>query len=81
MMGLADFTKRELRLHPEQTQIFTPTPSTYSAAMYYTGLDYKSKKPIYVEKSQAAKERQKSAVTPSVKRIDTKHQTAPKRSK
>jgi uncharacterized radical SAM protein YgiQ len=82
MMGLADFTKRELRLHPEQTQIFTPTPSTYSAAMYYTGLDYKSKKPIYVEKSQAAKEKQKSAVTPSVKRVDAKHKMptkAPKR--
>ncbi len=62
MQNLKNFTTNELRINPEQAQIFTPTPGTYSAIMYYTGLDPKTKKPISVEKNMAKKEEQKSIV-------------------
>lgn len=62
MKNLKNFTTHELRINPEQAQIFTPTPGTYSAVMYYTGLDPKSKKPIFVEKNMAKKEEQKAIV-------------------
>ena len=41
---------------PEQVQQFIPTPGTLSTCMYYTGLDPRSMKPLYVprtEKEQA----------------------------
>jgi radical SAM superfamily enzyme YgiQ (UPF0313 family) len=62
MKNLKNFTTHELRINPEQAQIFTPTPGTYSAVMYYTGLDPKSRKPIFVEKNMTKKEEQKSIV-------------------
>lgn len=62
MKNLKNFTTHELRINPEQAQIFTPTPGTYSAVMYYTGLDSKSKKPIFVEKNMTKKEEQKAIV-------------------
>jgi uncharacterized radical SAM protein YgiQ len=36
MTAMKNFTSSRLRLSPEQVQIFTPTPSTYSTLMYYT---------------------------------------------
>ena len=39
MKDLKDFANSDLKLNPEQVQIFTPTPSTYSTLMYYTELD------------------------------------------
>ncbi len=36
---------------PQQIQIFTPTPSTLSTTMYYTGIDPYTKEKVYVEKS------------------------------
>lgn len=62
MKNLKNFTTNELRINPEQAQIFTPTPGTYSAVMYYTQLDPKSRKPIFVEKNMTKKEEQKSIV-------------------
>lgn len=62
MKNLKNFTTHELRINPEQAQIFTPTPGTYSAVMYYTELDPKSKKPIFVEKNMTKKEEQKAIV-------------------
>ncbi len=62
MKDLKDFANRDLRLNPEQIQIFTPTPSTYSTLMYYTELDPWSLKPIYVEKDPMKKQRQKDIV-------------------
>ncbi len=59
MEMLGRFCKEELRFTPEQIQIFTPTPSTYSTLMYYTGFDPFTKKPIFVEKDGQKKERQK----------------------
>ena len=37
MRELKRFVSRKLEINPEQVQIFTPTPSTYSSLMYYTG--------------------------------------------
>jgi radical SAM superfamily enzyme YgiQ (UPF0313 family) len=39
MRELKRFATQRLRLTPEQVQVFTPTPSTWSTAMYYTGID------------------------------------------
>ncbi|MBQ8305644.1 MAG: YgiQ family radical SAM protein [Blautia sp.] len=41
---------RDLGFMPEQVQDFYPTPSTLSTCMYYTGLDPRSMKPVYVPK-------------------------------
>jgi len=56
MVELKNFTKHKLQINPEQAQIFTPTPSTYSSLMYYTGLDPETKKPIFVEKDPQKRE-------------------------
>ncbi len=63
MEKLRQFIKKELRLKPEQAQIFTPTPSTYSTLMYYTERDPFSGKKIFVEKDIKAKENQKRRIT------------------
>ena len=39
---------RDLGYMPEQVQDFYPTPSTISTCMYYTGLDPRTMKPVYV---------------------------------
>lgn len=44
---LAEFL-RDLGYMPEQVQDFYPTPSTISTCMYYTGVDPRTMKPIYV---------------------------------
>lgn len=44
----------------EQVQDFTPTPMTRSSVAYYTGIDPKTLKNIYVERNQIEKQRQKS---------------------
>jgi radical SAM superfamily enzyme YgiQ (UPF0313 family) len=62
MQELKNFTSRQLRLSPEQVQIFTPLPSTWSAAMYHTGIDPFSKEPIFVEKELRKKEAQKDII-------------------
>lgn len=62
MLKLKDFIRRHLKLNPEQVQIFTPTPSTYSTLMYYTGIDPFSMKGIYVAKDIKEKEAQKKAL-------------------
>jgi uncharacterized radical SAM protein YgiQ len=62
MRRLKQFSSEELHISPEQVQIFTPSPSTYSSLMYYTGLDPFSRQPIFVEKDLARRERQKQIV-------------------
>ncbi|MDD3462867.1 MAG: YgiQ family radical SAM protein [Sulfurospirillaceae bacterium] len=62
MLNLKDFATNVLRMSPEQAQVFTPTPSTYSTLMYYTELDPKTRKPLFVEKDTLKKERQKQIV-------------------
>jgi uncharacterized radical SAM protein YgiQ len=63
MLELKQFTSQQLQINPEQVQVFTPTPSTYSTLMYYTGLDPWTRQPIKVEKDLRRKERQKEIVT------------------
>lgn len=63
MRKLKSFASRKLHISPEQVQIFTPLPSTYSALMYYTEMDPFSMKPLFVEKEMGKKERQKRIVT------------------
>jgi len=63
MVRLKEYTSRELKLNPEQVQIFTPTPSTYSTLMYYTEIDPFTGKAIYAEKNLKKKGRQKEIVT------------------
>ncbi|MBA7576075.1 hypothetical protein ES708_17912 [subsurface metagenome] len=62
MYRLKEYTSKELKLNPEQVQIFTPTPSTYSTLMYYNEIDPFIGKIIYVEKNLKNKERQKGIV-------------------
>ncbi|MEJ2689710.1 MAG: YgiQ family radical SAM protein, partial [Deltaproteobacteria bacterium] len=57
------FISRELKINPEQVQIFTPTPSTWSTLMYCTGMIPGSGTPLFVEKDRAAKDRQKKVLT------------------
>lgn len=59
MHCLRAFVKKELRLRPEQIQIFTPSPSTWSALMYYTESDPFTGKALFVEKDRRKKEKQK----------------------
>ena len=68
MKKLKNFCSTVLNILPEQTQIFTPTPSTFSTLMYYTGLDPFSDTPVFVEKEHSAKERQKTILTGSKKK-------------
>ena len=60
MAKLKKFVRRELRISPEQVQIFTPLPSTYSALMYWTNLDPFTGERIFVEKDPGKRERQKT---------------------
>jgi uncharacterized radical SAM protein YgiQ len=63
MQRLKRFSSQKLRVNPEQVQIFTPTPSTYSSLMYYTEMDPFTREPIFVEKDPRRKEHQKDIVT------------------
>lgn len=47
-------------LYTDQVQDFMPTPMTASSVMFYTGRDLKTGRPIYVERDQRLKRRQKS---------------------
>jgi len=62
MRELKSFATRELKINPQQVQIFTPLPSTYSALMYFTGIDPATGRKIFVEKNMAKKQRQKNIV-------------------
>lgn len=47
-------------LYTDQVQDFMPTPMTASSVMFYTGRDLNDGRPIYVERDQRLKRRQKS---------------------
>ena len=63
MIDLKHFCSEKLHVSPEQVQIFTPLPSTYSALMYYTGVDPFTRQPLFVEKDPRRREQQKDIVT------------------
>ncbi|MCX5781308.1 MAG: YgiQ family radical SAM protein [Elusimicrobia bacterium] len=62
MRHLKDFVSRELKLKPEQVQIFTPTPSCWSTVMYWTGINPFTGKPLFVEKNDHKKDIQKAVL-------------------
>jgi uncharacterized radical SAM protein YgiQ len=69
MKHLSGFMRKELHIDPEQVQIFTPLPSTWSAVMYYTGRNPFTGVAIFVERDNAEKEKQKKALgRPAVKK-------------
>ena len=53
---------RDLGYMPEQVQDFYPTPSTLSTCMYYTGLDPRNMRPVYVPKSPHEKAMQRALI-------------------
>lgn len=63
MIDLQNFAAAELGILPEQVQIFTPTPSTYSSLMYFTETDPFTGEKIFVEKSETGKMQQKALIT------------------
>jgi radical SAM superfamily enzyme YgiQ (UPF0313 family) len=63
MQSLKDFTNKNLKLNPEQVQVFIPTPSTYSTLMFYTEMNPWTKQKVFVEKDQNKKQMQKDIVT------------------
>ena len=58
---LAEFC-RDMGFNPEQVQDFYPTPSTMSTAMYYTGVDPRTMKPVYTPKSSHEKALQRALI-------------------
>ncbi len=53
---------RDLGYMPEQVQDFYPTPSTISTCMYYTGLDPRNMKPVYVAVNPHEKAMQRALI-------------------
>ncbi|MBQ3835369.1 MAG: YgiQ family radical SAM protein, partial [Elusimicrobia bacterium] len=59
---LLSFIKNNLQFTPEQVQVFTPTPSTFSTLFYYTEQDVNGND-IFVEKDRNARMKQKLTIT------------------
>ena len=53
---------RDMGYMPEQVQDFYPTPSTMSTCMFYTGLDPRDMKPIYVPRDPHEKAMQRALI-------------------
>ncbi len=53
---------RDLGYMPQQVQDFYPTPGTVSTCMYYTGLDPRTMKPVYVPKKPHEKAMQRALI-------------------
>ena len=66
MRELKRFATQRLRLTPEQVQVFTPTPSTWSTAMYYTATDPSTGAALHVAKGLREKQNQKDLITEGV---------------
>jgi len=58
---LAEYV-RDMGYNPEQIQEFYPTPGTLSTCMYYTGLDPRTMKQVYVPKDSEEKAMQKALI-------------------
>lgn len=53
---------RDLGYMPQQVQDFYPTPSTISTCMYYTGVDPRNLKKVYVPKAPSEKAMQRALI-------------------
>ena len=62
MRELKKFALRNLKLLPRQVQIFTPTPSTISTLIYWTGSNPLTGRSCFVERSFQGREQQKQAL-------------------
>jgi uncharacterized radical SAM protein YgiQ len=63
MAKLKSFALGKLGIIPEQVQVFTPSPSTYSTLMYWTEQDPFADRPCFVEKTFRGREKQKQILT------------------
>ena len=79
MTGLKKFCQETLHVTPEQAQIFTPTPSTWSATMYYTERDPDSGEHVFVEKDPARKQKQKDILTRKTGSAEPRAEPDPRR--
>lgn len=60
-IALAEYL-RDTGCNPEQVQDFYPTPSTISTCMYYTGVDPRTMKPVYVAHDPHEKAMQRALI-------------------
>ena len=60
-IALAEYL-RDHHLSPEQVQDFYPTPSTISTTMYYTEIDPRDMKPVYICKNPHEKAMQRALI-------------------
>lgn len=67
MRNMKKIFLREIKILPEQVQIFTPTPSTYSTLMYYLEEDFQNPQEIFVEKNLNKMKRQKEEIVSSTR--------------
>ena len=58
-IALAEYLNHE-KINPEQVQDFYPTPGTISTCMFYTHLDPRTGKPVYVAESAEEKAMQRA---------------------
>lgn len=79
MAGLKKFCQETLHVTPEQAQIFTPTPSTWSATMYYTERHPDSGEHVFVEKDPARKQKQKDILTQKTEPAERRAKPDPRR--
>lgn len=56
---LAMYLKQN-KIRPEQVQDFYPTPGTLSTAMFYTGLDPRTMKPVFIPRTHEEKSAQRA---------------------
>ena len=63
MDKMKEYLEKELKAHPEQVQVFTPTPSTFSSLMYYTEKNPWTGEKVFVEKNPGKKAGQKEQIT------------------
>ncbi len=63
MKKLRRYIESKFTFTPEQAQIFTPTPSTWSTCMYHTCRDYINGTPVYTEKKLKEKNFQKELIS------------------
>ena len=62
MRAMGEYARERFGISPEQVQIFTPTPGTWSTVMYATGVDPFTGAPVFVERDGQRRRAQKDAV-------------------
>lgn len=62
MKAMGDYARDRFGLTPEQVQIFTPTPGTWSTVMYATGIDPFTGEKVFVERDGGKRRAQKEVV-------------------